>query len=628
MSFPEIRAEVAWEVDPLTRPGALDWVRIDTTCGMRSLSTSRGVRLKTGDIETGSARAVFDNRTRDLDPSYASSTWAPDVTLRKRVRFRVDPGSGLVDIFTGFIEALPLTWDLSASDGEVSMEVIDLLGLLAEKELPPSVLHQTIVDLAPEAYWPLTESTGSNFQDVIGVQHGTTNRPIVATAEVVPFDPRPCIDFKRPDDNDQFGMRARVYPIAPPSTLTLSVWLRATGNYAKPTLLMFKPRHTLAAYLSVGTFATSLFVNAYDGSTSAQCVTENGSVAPLDGRPHHLAVTINGSTGELVFYWDGGSVPVYTTGGGAGSLAALDLGDLVAAVDTLDMGWGTTTSSSEVNNAGAVGHVAYWDSVLTAAQILSIYEAGVDAWGGDFTGARLERVLDVLGIDVDDRDIATGTVTCGPTLLGGNALDYIRRIAATEGGGIFVSGDGKITFTEEPANDPTPLDVIGDAGCPTSQITVGYSLDRMVNTATVTRENGAGQTYEDTTAVDGFGPRSVSLDTLHATPDAALSRAAEIVIRNKDLKVRVSDLTLESIRSDVPAAVSLDTEIGDPYTVSYDPAGPGGVETALVRVERIEHQFDADRSWRTRFGVDEQTVLPDFQLDTAGAGVDQSVLAS
>lgn len=628
MALPDVHVEVAFDTDPLTRPGALDWTRIDTTCELRGLSTRRGAGLRDGTIVTGSASATLDNRTGDLLPENTGGTWYPDLTLRKRIRFMKD---GTDPLFTGFIDRLPVQWDKSGSDGLVELEAVDLLALLAQIELPPSVLHQTIVDLDPVAYWPLAETQGITADDVVGTWDGQYRRPVSTTGSLLPFDARARGVFGTPTEEDPTGQAVSIPGFGASGTQTISAWCSTSIVSAQSVWIQNadtfpQSASGTGARLLFGMSSTALVVYLNDGTTGALAVLYENLFGPT-----HIALTIDTglSSYKVVPYINGQRRDwnQATPANPVDPFASVNVATAMAAATNAWIGYGISASSIGSARTATVGDVAYWDSVLTDEQIASIYEAGVLAWSGDTTGARLGRVLDAVGVDDDDRDIDTGIFTCGPTQLGGNALEYLRKIAATERGALFVSADGKVTFQQQYANDPTPLDVIGDAGCPYSDITLDYSLDRMVNQAEVTAENGISHTFKDSTAVTAFGPLGVNRETLHSSPSGAKSLAAELVVRNKDLRTQVVGVELESRRADVPSAVSVDTEIGDPYTISYEPPGVGSAQTVLVRVESISHRFTSG-TWTTRFDVDQQVVLPDFQLDTAGAGADQGVLAS
>lgn len=617
MTVPNVHVEIALTTDPLTRPGDEDWTRIDTTCPLRTLSTRRGAGLRDGSITTGTASALLDNKTADLLPENTAGTWYPDLTLRRRIRFLID---GTDPVFTGYIDSLPNQWDKSRSDGTVDLTAVDLFALLAEYELAPSVVHQTTADLAPLAYWPLADAQEITVDDVAGANDATFNFATTDSAQLLPYDSR-----SRPTYSSDVPRVATV-PIPPTSQMTVAFWARFTVPSAADTPKVWAQEsddasHNLYLLVEQGEVSASF---RDDSSSHTGRVTVSNTAAL-----HHYAWVLDASesgTDQVKCYVDG--VKLSFTSDTA--FSSLVLSETITGLAGVNARFGLFDSFAELGlvdpATGTFGEFAVWDSALSAADLLSIYEAGATAWDRDRTGTRVGRILDAIGVDAGDRDIATGAEVCGPTTLGGNALEYLRKIAATEGGALFVSADGKVTFQEQYLNDPTPLDVIGDDGCPYSAISVDYSPDRMINAAEVTREIGPAQSYQDAAAAALYGPRSITLSTLHATPSGARSRAAVLVVRNKDLRTQVRDVTLES-HSTAPTSVTVDTEIGDPYTIQYQPPGVGSPEQVLARVSSISQQFTPS-SWRTTLELDQEVVLPDLTWDTPGAGFDQAVWAS
>lgn len=621
MTLPDVHVEIALTTDPLTRPGAMDWTRIDTTCGVRSLETNRGVGLRSGRMTTGTASAVLDNRTGDLDPANTAGTWYPDLTLRKRVRLSID---GTDRLFTGFVDELPLAWDPSGSDGWVRLDAVDLMGLIAQVQLGPSVLHDTTIGLEPVAYWPLADAAGRVVADVVGVNDAEHDRPIATTRTLFPYDPRPRPTLSGPN------AWIRTPAVLPASaTMTVSFWASYTGSGGTPRMWLQETGDITDANLAIVLEPDEVSVTVRDGTTTQTAVAYMADPSAL----HHYCLRIDNTlSAHKVSLWvDGSAIPWDLAGVGDPTdpfTGVVDLAAFAAGLATPNTYFGLVGDGSTVTGAEAtVGDYAFWDRALDDDEIVELYEAGATAWAGDTTGERVARILDTIGVDPDDRDLDPGTVTCGPTLLNENASAYLERIAATEGGALFVSADGKVTFQEQYPNDPTPLDVIGDAGCPYSDITLDYSLWRVLNTVTVTPELGDPYTYTDPTSAAAYGTLTADLSTVHANPSGVRSRAAELVVRSKDLRQQITGLTLRSVDPRVPSSVSVDTEIGDPYTVQYQPAGIGTPQTVLVRVESIRHRLEGG-DWSTELSVDQQVVLPDCVLDTAGQGVDQSVLAS
>lgn len=609
-----VHVEVAWETDPLTRPTAPDWTRlgsVDAELLIETLSTTRGVNIRTGDIETGTATAKVADPNGNLDPSNVLGEWAPNVLPRRRIRFVIDPSGAdpEVVIWTGFLNALPIQWRTDVQ--WTTLTAAGIFWLLADEPLPPSVLHVETMALTPEAYWPFAEEVGDTVEDVAGVSTGTLTKAAVGSEDIVPY-------ARGGKTLNASTMRATVIPTA--DDFALSIWFRAT---AAATLWEHADTDT-GAYIRLGVTSAGVTFAADDGSTSDSDGVAHADL--LDGQTHHIAITtsIVSSLFLGVYVWVDGQPMVVDLGGGSissGAVLGVDGEATMAAVRSMVVG----DAAAEVT----VGHVAWWNSL--EASVATLRDAGVEAWSGDLTGARLERILDVVGVDADDRDIAAGTQTCGPTMLdGANVLTYIRAIAATEGGPVGEDAEGRIFLRDRIVNVPTVVatfsdDPTGDSGYPVAPLDPDFSLDRVVNIARVTRENGTTQEVEATASRTTYGPKSLELNTLHQSPAGSRATAARITNRYADPVLVFPAVTADSI--DTTTTVMTGTDIGEAVDViGRPPRGGDPIEQTSI-VERVEHNLAGAESWVTTFGVAEHVTLPTFKWDTAGRGWDQSVWA-
>lgn len=675
MPLDVVHVEVAWDTDPLTRPADVDWTRlgtVDPKIGVESLTTSRGVNIRTGDIETGEATARLSDVNGNLDPSNVLSEWAPNVLPRRRVRFVIDPGAdpltwdgdplfwdadplfwdavGETVLWTGFVNRLPIQWRRELQ--WTTLSAAGIFWLLAEVALPPSVLHAEVVGSGPVGYWPLTESAGSVADDVVGNLDGVYKRPVDKSGALVPWDQRDCVEFATVGTADPVGQSVRIAPWTPTSEMSFAVWWRSPvpdspANLENATPI---PVFTLSAGpIDATTGVIQMRVHpAQEGSSNGESVGVAESFglyatpgaagvafpdhALFDNAPHLLGFTLTDADVWELFIdgieyasidaesWD----PLSTT----------DFGTLIPTMTHLYWGWGIAAGYSHpaMTTPAVMGHGAAWDRVLTGDEWAALYEAGIEAWGGDLTGARLNRILDYAGVDTDDRDIDTGTQTCGPTTLdGGNVMDYVRKIAATEGGPAGETADGKIFLRDRIGNAPAAVAIFtddpdGDNGSAVAPLDPDYSLDRVINIARVTRETGATQEDTDASSVTTYGPRTVQLDTLHQSAAGARATAARLTIRNHNPRLVFPKVVADAI--DTPAAVQIDTDIGDATTVIARPPRGGDPINQTSIVERVEHSLSGRESWKTTFGVAEHTTLPEFWWDEPGQGWDESVWAS
>lgn len=655
---PYVRMEVAFGIDPLTRPAAGDWVSVGVltvggeavTVGgepvyvgdgarlrIHRLKTQRGGNVRTGEIETGEATVEIDDLDGVLDPSNAASPFSPDVKLRTRVRFVVGPSNGDEFVaWTGFFNRMPIRWRRMLA--RTTLTASGLLWLAGDINLPPSVLHQTIVDLEPVAYWPLTEDSGRVADDIAGVADGSYRQSLTDTRPLVPFDGRTAPKFKRPDDNDAVGQAMTAGPVnLPGGGFGVSLWWSSpngpTAGVEIPAFIILSPSGDPTArprlMMTISRKEATLSPNGdsiriYVQTASTQNSTQWPAHVPLfDGAPHHFAINLDASgNGEV---WVDGvaltaETPPFDTDLDSTAMA------LVTQMTTTHVGWGVSVGSGALDHWAHVGHVAFWDRELTAGEVGSIFTAGSNPWAGDLTGTRLGRVLDLCGIDAGDRDIDAGTVACGPTNLDSQSLtDYLRKIAATEGGTIYEDAAGRIAFRQHVTNDPTPEvtfsdDPDGDSGSAVGPVEPDYSTDRLINVAEVVRESGVSQLATDLASRTQYGPKTVTIDTLHQTPSGARGRANELVYRNNEPRLIFRNVDAHYLDTALATMTSLDVQDAAEIIVRPPRGGDPIQQTTLV--ERVTHRFERD--WVASFGLVQHIVLPWFSWDTTDAGWDQS----
>lgn len=620
---------------------------LDVFAPLRALDVARGARLKVAEVEAGTANGTFDNRSRVLDPTNASSPWYPNVKPRRRIRYILEPeGEDEVTVHTGFIERLPLAWEVG--DHTVAITSTDLLALLAEEALPPSVLHQTHVDLGAELYWPMSEEGGTVMEDVIGQRDGAYRIPTEGGNDVVPYAKGGASFAVYSADNRKVPQATLPGGLLDlPSAFSISTWYQSTANYSLSVTgavydnLLFQQdgfitdglASSVANYMQLivitdGTFrGNPRFYIGDAGGDFRDFLPDEGTVDLLDGKPHHIVVTNTGSL--LTIYVDGVAL---TQGGGVldvGSWPSYPVGTTTLLGQNSNTEYTAWDSASTEASTWRQAHTAVWFSALTAEEVATLYSAGVDAWSGDRTGERLARILDIIGVDADDRDIATGTQVCGGTFLGGTFADYLARIVSTEQGACYVDGDGHIVFTERPENDPTPLLTLAgsaDDGVPYADISPDYSLDRILNVVEVTREGGLPQRSTNDDSVTEWGTASTDLSTLNLSASGARSVGARITIRNGDPRLVFDGAELAMRRDDVPLSLA-DVAIGQALTVEAKPTADGDTISQLSLVERMDMALDwqGEKDWRVTLGLTEHVVLPCLSWDTPGQGWSESV---
>jgi hypothetical protein len=156
-----------------------------------------------------------------------------------------------------------------------------------------------------------------------------------------------------------------------------------------------------------------------------------------------------------------------------------------------------------------------------------------DTFPEALSSSMLTTVLDQPEVAFDSslRDIGTGVTTLQETTveLGTNVLTFAQLIEASEPGSLFVSKDGFLTFRSRRYN-PTYSGAItitddGTSVTPRS-IEVEYGSELLYNRATITREGGTTQVFDDATSQAEYGIFAYSASGLLMNSDAvALSMA-------------------------------------------------------------------------------------------------------
>lgn len=239
------------------------------------------------------------------------------------------------------------------------------------------------------------------------------------------------------------------------------------------------------------------------------------------------------------------------------------------------------------------------------------------------SGQRLEAILDRGEVDfpVADRDIDDGVTTLQADTVsaGTDVATYAKLVERTEGGRLFVSADGKLTFrnrrTAIPSTASATFDDTG-SNIPYSAIGVQVGSELLFNRATVTRAGGNVQDADNATSQDAYGIRTLNYDNLLFTSDTDSQDFADFLVsrygtpraRFETLEVNVAALTSGQ------ASTVIGLELGDVVRVIYSPPGGGSAIDQSGVIDKIEHTVGVD-SHRIRFGLssalDQPIILDD-----------------
>ena len=251
------------------------------------------------------------------------------------------------------------------------------------------------------------------------------------------------------------------------------------------------------------------------------------------------------------------------------------------------------------------------------------------ATAGDYTGARINQLLDLASFPTSQRSIDTGnsTVQADPGTANRNLLDALQLVGdKSEFGGFFAGYDGKFYFfsrsklAQQAAN---PQVIYSDDGVQIEyqQIEISHDDVMVLNDVAVNRLGGAIQEVTDATSISTyFNHSGLRQDILIQTDAEALSQAQMLLATRKDAIVRISSLSLNLYDPTAPSRIiaGLGSDIFNPIKVTKTMPGSTSITKTLL-VQGVHHDM-TKTSFNTKL-ITSEPVIKGFILDSTFAGV-------
>ena len=222
---------------------------------------------------------------------------------------------------------------------------------------------------------------------------------------------------------------------------------------------------------------------------------------------------------------------------------------------------------------------------VDAFKVLALAKVST-ARSAESSGARVGAILDAIGWPAADRAIDTGLSTVqAVTYTDQPALTALQAVESTEGGVLFVSRDGKITFLDRTKPVTVALDdanlTWGDSGLEKDYLDLTTSFDdsQIWNDVKVTAPGNVDGTAEDLTSQDRYFRRTLVESTLHEDENEQQSKAEYLVTRFGEPALRITGLDLGSAKGqDVQWPHILPRELHDKVRARKRPVGGGTIE--------------------------------------------------
>jgi hypothetical protein len=186
------------------------------------------------------------------------------------------------------------------------------------------------------------------------------------------------------------------------------------------------------------------------------------------------------------------------------------------------------------------------------------------ATAGQDTGTRINKILDQVSFPTSMRTIATGSNTCVvDPATSRTSLEAIKNAEFSETGAFFMDGSGTAIFKSRAqvmsSLAATPIEFNQTTGIPYQNLKYAFDDKLIINTCTFSRVGGSPVTVYDQTSIDKYFPHSITQENLVAETDTIVTNIArEYISTRKDTSIRIDEMTIDLLDSDVPT----DTIIG------------------------------------------------------------------
>lgn len=229
-----------------------------------------------------------------------------------------------------------------------------------------------------------------------------------------------------------------------------------------------------------------------------------------------------------------------------------------------------------------------------------------------YSGARVNAILDDPTVlwPTELRDIDTGVHQLGADVISDNtnALSYLQLVETSEGGRLFISKNGYVTFRDQSVTVGTGTIVeLSDngTGIPYQNMVVVYGSEQLYNEVVLDSAITNTQvSATDTDSISQYGIFNLTQTGLLTNSDTQLAEYASTLVKRfsepeyrfDSVQVRLNDLTLANQNS------ILDLEIGNVVKITFTPSSiPPAIEK-YAEIIRINHEVDITGEHLVTFG--------------------------
>ena len=496
---------------------------------------------------------------------------------RKQIKISAVNGLTTYEVFRGYVDGWPVSITDAGFDSTVTIECYDVLGLLAEEELPDDLADSYIRNLNPRHYWPLNDPIDPiSYKSQTLADYGNSPAPLTpyATFRTSNCDglaiglANTAVSISELDFVDGWSLSGNLPPYSS-AEASLSLWFQAP-QLDQITVVSWGAQ--IEINVSYDVIASEISVQVLNGSTLKTYV----ATLALDlSVSHHLAANVDNTAGDLrSLFIDAQQV----------SLSVLST-----------VSFPTAVYESYSSGQGRRQQIFTLNRFITAAEVETIYRLS-RAIITETTADRFTRLIGYTPLPATAYITPTGTVgtVSGITTGGPAVMSELQLLNDSEGGNLFVNKGGQLTMTNRRAfaqgKSLTNQATIGTTG-----ITIGPEISYRLDSETMRNELTMGFAGEGTvevknaTAVAAYGAKGGTWSTQLASQQDALELANLLVGFSKDPKVVISPVEVNVSAVDADWDKVLGLELLERYTLALAPAVGSAINVPQL-VQSIEHR--------------------------------------
>lgn len=446
--------------NPYDALSTVTWTDVTATIGadrVRAATRRWGAQHELAQIEPNYCSLVLDNRHGDFEPLNSSSPFYPNLRPLNRLRI-VDTWAGVDhNVFTGYVVSWPRSWS-GINQATVTIEAYSALG--AVLNLVDIVAHEweeavrNIIEQVPstrKAVWlRLGETVGPVAADssgfgLNGIYEGSPN---LGVPGLIPGDPDKAFQPIVGSGGDRVLLPFKDLITDYPATVIALFQLAPDRNLQK--IILYATDGPAVPDSFVRIYVDSNFGIPQPGHLVAEVLRTGGGFRSVyssnvvdDSGPHRVFVVFE-NAGSTKIYIE--STDVTTVALSASPPWPQDLNTGYAVGNTPAVAYGDFAFASHVPMDTLDELIVLDGLALTPSQVADLSLASDEFVAPWHTGNKVARILYVIGWPSADTDIDTGVSTAQGGLVAGKLTNYLRQLDLTEGGRLFETGDGVITF--------------------------------------------------------------------------------------------------------------------------------------------------------------------------------------